>query len=80
MIINAISNTDTSFNGLGNKVTAKYKSDMRNISRKIIKAVNDKNLKGERRDIFVKSEYKKEMKQLREQQIRSAGQASTLFD
>lgn len=79
MIISAINN-NTTFNGLGNKVNARYNADVRNISRKILKSVNEKNLRGERRDMFVKTEFNKEMEKLRERQRISAGSFSTLFD
>ena len=79
MIISAINN-NTTFNGLGNKVTARYNANMRNISRKILKSANEKNLRGERRDIFIKTEYNKEIEKLKERQRISAGNASTLFD
>ena len=78
MIINAISDV-TSFNGVGNKFTALHNSKVKNISRKISKAADDRNLRGERRDMFFKEEIKKEMERIRVNENK-AKYGGTLFD
>ena len=79
MIVSAVSNNNT-FEGLGNKYSAFRRVEEKNIARKILKSARDKNLRGDRRDMFIRNEYEKEIEKLVERQRKSYGNGSTLFD
>lgn len=79
MIVNPISANNT-FEGLGNKYSAWSRADERNIARKILKSARNKNLRGDRRDMYIRNEYEKEIEKLVERQRKAYGNGSTLFD